>query len=147
MTSSTDARDAPDAEARAARRAVRDAALPLAIIFAVLLVAVVIIARSASTAAAVIATVVAVLLCAGASVAIIRYALRPLEDALRMQHAVVSETSRELRAPLVVLDARLQFLQRRLDPADAIAPEIDELRRDVQALLAVMAGALGDESD
>jgi signal transduction histidine kinase len=67
-----------------------------------------------------------------------RRAVQPLGDALRMQRAFVADASHELRTPLAVLDARLQYLRRRLDESDPVAPTIDELRRDTKTLITIV---------
>ncbi|CAN5355393.1 hypothetical protein BH09ACT1_BH09ACT1_07880 [soil metagenome] len=133
-----------DPDARAARRVTLAAVVQLSIGFAVLLVVVLLVALNASVVVAVVAAVVAALLGALLTWLVIRYAVRPLEDTLRMQRALAADTSHELRTPLVVLDARLQFLQRRLEQADPIAPMIDLLRRDTQTLLGIVTDVLGD---
>jgi signal transduction histidine kinase len=67
-----------------------------------------------------------------------RRAVRPLGDALRIQRAFVSDASHELRTPLAVLDARLQLLERGLEPHDPSAPIVGELRRDTRTLIDIV---------
>jgi signal transduction histidine kinase len=67
-----------------------------------------------------------------------RRAVRPLEDALRIQRTFVADASHELRTPLAVLDARIQVLQRRLPPGSDLEGGLVDLRRDAAVLIDVV---------
>lgn len=69
---------------------------------------------------------------------IARQAVRPLGDALRVQHAFVADASHELRTPLTVLNARLQVLQRGLKEGDPSAATVAQLRNDAQSLIDIV---------
>lgn len=66
-----------------------------------------------------------------------RNAVRPLGHALRLQRSFVADASHELRAPLAVLDARLQLLQRRVEHQHEPvgAADIADLRQDTRRLI------------
>jgi signal transduction histidine kinase len=67
-----------------------------------------------------------------------RRAVRPLGDALRLQRHFVANASHELRTPLAVLDARLQQLERGLQPNDPSLPVVAELRQDASTLVQIV---------
>lgn len=67
-----------------------------------------------------------------------RRAVRPLGEALRLQRTFVSNASHELRTPIAVLDARLQYLQRGLAIDDPAAATVAELRRDAGTLVQIV---------
>ncbi|WP_292723039.1 HAMP domain-containing sensor histidine kinase [Microbacterium sp. 13-71-7] len=81
------------------------------------------------------------IVCAGAAAWLIaRRAVRPLEEAARIQQRFVADASHELRTPLAVLNARLQQLAL-LTPADDSRREIvGALREDA----GIMSGIVDD---
>jgi len=81
------------------------------------------------------------IVCAGAAAWLIaRRAVRPLEEAARIQQRFVADASHELRTPLAVLNARLQQL--------ALLTPADDPRRDVVGALRedarIMSGIVDD---
>ena len=75
------------------------------------------------------------IVCAGAAAWLIaRRAVRPLEDAARIQERFVADASHELRTPLAVLNARLQQL--------ALLTPADDPRREVVGALREDAGIM-----
>lgn len=92
--------------------------------------------------ALVVVGVAAVVIAGVLSLILTRRAVQPLGDALRMQRTFVADASHELRTPLAVLDARLQVLQRGLQPDDPSVDTVAELRRDTHALIDIVTDLL-----
>jgi len=82
--------------------------------------------------------VLAILIAGVLSIVVTRRAVRPLGKALELQRNFIADASHELRTPLAVLDARIQVLQRKLEPDDPSAASIAELRRDTRTLIDVV---------
>jgi signal transduction histidine kinase len=89
-------------------------------------------------AAGIVLGVVAIVLAGTMSWLVTRRAVRPLGDALRIQRQFVADASHELRTPLTVLDARLQVLQRTIEPSDDTSTIVSELRQDTKALVDIV---------
>jgi len=69
-------------------------------------------------------------------------AARPLAEALRVQRAFVADASHELRTPLTTLTSRIQLAQHRLDRGGDVRPVLSDLRRDADAMDAVLTDLL-----
>ncbi|SFR52693.1 Signal transduction histidine kinase [Microbacterium azadirachtae] len=79
--------------------------------------------------------------CAGGAAWLIAHrAVRPLEEAARMQQRFVADASHELRTPLAVLNARLQQLALLTPAGDPRHDVVGELRGDAR----VMSGIVDD---
>lgn len=59
----------------------------------------------------------------------------------------MADASHELRTPLAVMDARIQLLQRKLDPASPAAAQAQRLRRDSQTLIEIVNEMLAMTGD
>ncbi|MBS1908037.1 MAG: HAMP domain-containing histidine kinase [Actinobacteria bacterium] len=80
-------------------------------------------------------------LCAGAAAWLIaRRAVRPLEEAARIQERFVADASHELRTPLAVLNARLQQLAMLTPADDPRHGVVGSLREDAR----IMSGIVDD---
>lgn len=95
----------------------------------------------------VIAGAGSILAAAGVSWFVARRAVEPLGRTLSRQRAFVADASHELRTPLAVLDARIQLLQRKLDPASPAAAQAQRLRRDSQTLIEIVNEMLAMTGD
>ena len=78
-----------------------------------------------------------------------RRAVRPLGEAMELQHQFVADASHELRTPLAVISTRAQVLRRHLaadaarDPAAGTRlAEVDQLVHDTQAMADVVSDLL-----
>src|SRR6476659_5205163 len=78
-----------------------------------------------------------------------RRAVRPLGEAMELQHQFVADASHELRTPLAVISTRAQVLRRHLAAAAARDPaagtrlaEVDQLVHDTQAMADVVSDLL-----
>lgn len=89
-----------------------------------------------------------IILAAAMSWFISRNAVRPLGLALRLQRSFVADASHELRAPLAVLDARLQLLQRRIEHQHEPvgASDLADLRQDTRRLIDLVNDMLATAS-
>ena len=81
------------------------------------------------------------IVCAGAAAWLIaRRAVRPLEEAARIQQRFVADASHELRTPLAVLNARVQQLALLTPAGDPRREVLDALREDA----GIMSGIVDD---
>lgn len=84
---------------------------------------------------------VGAVLCAGIAAWIIaRRAVRPLDEAFRVQRRFVADASHELRTPISVLSARAQQLAAMTPVDDPRQPVIEALRQDAR----IMSGIVDD---
>ncbi|RMI33535.1 sensor histidine kinase [Nocardia stercoris] len=77
----------------------------------------------------------------GAAVLLSRRAIRPLTEALALQHRFIADASHELRAPLTVLHTRAQLLARRAEREQLPGPwreQLDGLVTDTRALSGII---------
>lgn len=80
-------------------------------------------------------------LCAGLAAWIIaRRAVRPLDEAYRVQRRFVADASHELRTPIAVLSARAQQLATMTSADDPRHPVVEALRQDAR----IMSGIVDD---
>jgi len=71
-----------------------------------------------------------------------RRAAEPLAEALQLQRNFVADASHELRTPLTALSARIQLLQRRHQRGQPIDDTLLDLRRDADAMTALLTDLL-----